>query len=182
MRHASRALPILLFVTLAIACDRPRFVAGEACEINSDCVDPLICSLGACRRQCVDSRDCGAGLTCLMGEASSLGGGCQLEHERMCSLTSECGHSDLVCQNGTCTTPCLEDRDCPYGAQCTRDEEGVLACYEETTELCVYPSDCPAPMICGFDQLCRLECLADRDCTRPRTCIANLCELPDGGA
>ncbi|MDQ3035005.1 MAG: hypothetical protein M3Y87_21540 [Myxococcota bacterium] len=181
MRHACCALVVTMLAMLALACERPRFVAGEGCEINSDCAAPLICAIGACRRQCITSRDCGAGLRCLMGESTELGGGCQLEHERTCSLTSECASADLVCQNGTCTTPCVADRDCPAGARCRRDAMEILGCYEEMIEPCVYPSDCDAPLICGPDQMCRLECVGDRDCTTPRVCIANLCELPDGG-
>lgn len=183
MRYAACALAASLLVVLASACERPRFVAGEACEINSDCSAPLICAIGTCRRQCITSRDCGAGLRCLTSDGAELGGGCQLEHERTCALTSECASADLVCQNGTCTTPCADDRDCPEGAACERDDRtGILGCYEDVLEPCVYPSDCEAPMICGPDQMCRLECIGDRDCTTPRVCIANLCELPDGGS
>lgn len=179
----SLALATLAALALA-ACDRPRFQAGEGCDVNSDCVAPLGCALGACRRQCVDSRDCGAGLRCLVVDPA-LGGGCQLDHEAECALTSECreqpGADDLVCQNGTCTTQCRADRDCANGATCREDDEGVLGCYEDVVELCIYNTDCPAPMVCGPDQLCRLECLEDRDCTTPRICVANLCELPDAG-
>ena len=170
---------VLALAALAgLACDRPSFVLGQGCEINSDCASPLVCVIGFCRRQCVDSRDCGAGLRCLVATGSPAGGGCQLEHERSCALTSECS-TGLVCQSETCTTACAEDRDCAHGATCTVDTAGQRACHEAVAELCVYPSDCPPPMICGSDQLCRLECVGDRDCTTPRFCVANLCELPD---
>ncbi len=170
---------VLLVLSATAGCERPRFHSGEGCEINSDCASPLACVIGVCRRQCVDSRDCGAGLRCLI-TSETLGGGCQLEHERTCSLASECT-APLVCQSGTCTTVCREDRDCAPGASCMADVSGSFGCYEELAELCVYNTDCPDPMICGRDELCHLECLADRDCTAPRSCIGNLCELPDGG-
>ncbi len=174
---------LLLFFIVLSACTRPQYVVGEECEINSDCVDPLICALGACRRQCVDSRDCGAGSVCLRDDDSPLGGGCQLEHERVCTLTSQCRHPSqkdygLICQNGTCTTPCVEDRDCVDGAMCTTDDSETIGCYESQTESCLYASDCPEPMICDVNQVCRLECMGDVDCTRPRMCIRHLCELP----
>jgi hypothetical protein len=161
------------------ACSRPTFAVGEGCEINSDCASPLVCVIGHCRRQCVDSRDCGAGLRCLVAPDSALGGGCQLERERDCALTSECTPG-LVCQNGTCTTRCVTDRDCAAGAWCD-DMTGVLACVEPPPELCVYASDCPVPLVCGRDQLCHEECHGDRDCPFPRHCVASLCELVDGG-
>lgn len=171
-----------LFFILLSACTRPQFVVGEECELNSDCADPLVCVLRACRRQCVDSRDCGAGSICLRDDTSPLGGGCQLEHERMCSLTSECRtpsqkETGLICQNGTCTTPCLEDRDCVEGARCTTDDTETIGCFEPERELCLYASDCPEPMICDVNQVCRLECLSNADCTRPRMCVNSLCEL-----
>ena len=165
-------------------CSRPDFRLGEGCDVNSDCAAPLACTLGACRRQCVDSRDCGAGLRCLIVDPE-VGGGCQLDDEAECVLTSECrtqpGTDDLICQNGTCTTQCREDRDCANGASCREGTDGVLGCYEEVVELCIYNTDCPAPMVCGPDQLCRIECFETRDCPFPRVCAASLCELPDGG-
>jgi hypothetical protein len=87
----------------AVACERPSLVIGGSCEINSDCAAPLVCVIDRCRRQCVDSRDCGAGLRCLVDDTSAVGGGCQLEHERECTLTSDCTIG-LLCQTGTCTT------------------------------------------------------------------------------
>jgi hypothetical protein len=186
---SDRVAPLFLLVActalLSTACERPRFVVGESCSINSDCADPLVCVIGSCRRQCVDSRDCGAGLRCLRAESSPQGGACQVDDERACVLTSDCpmrGAQPLVCQNGTCTTPCVEDRDCLEGQTCDEDDDGVVGCFESMeAESCVYNTDCDAPMVCGRDQICHLECLETRDCTRPRVCIANLCELPDGG-
>jgi hypothetical protein len=86
----------------------------------------------------------------------------------------------LVCQSGTCTTSCEEDRDCTTGAVCR-----MSAC-EDLVESCLYNTDCPAPLVCGFDQLCRYECITDRDCITPRRCSPETfrCELPerlDGG-
>jgi hypothetical protein len=177
MRHAA----LLLGLAVLFSCERVRYTSGEGCSINSDCVDPLVCVIDVCRRQCVDSRDCGAGLRCIVPMGSELGGGCQLPEEARCALTSDCRNPALVCQNTTCTTPCRDDRDCALGARCTMDAMGVAGCYEETTELCIDDSDCPAMEICDRDQICRPECLSDRDCTAPRTCVAQLCELPDGG-
>jgi hypothetical protein len=129
----------------------------------------------------LSSRDCGAGLRCLVTAGSVNGGGCQLEHEAQCSLTSDCAVAGLVCQNGTCTTMCTYDRDCAPGAMCTTDAHGVLACHEPLTHPCIYDSDCPVPLVCGRDQLCHTECVCDRDCPFPRACIASLCQLVDGG-
>ncbi len=172
---------VLVIAVLALSCSRPHVNLGEACQINSDCADPLACVIGVCRRQCVDSRDCGAGLRCIVSSGSALGGGCQLPVEAMCTLTSECGRASLVCQNGTCTTPCRDDRDCSASAHCTTDSHGTVGCFDTSVQPCIYASDCPDPMICDRDQTCRFECVGDRDCSAPRLCVSHLCQLPDGG-
>ena len=167
-----------------LSCSRPTVTFGDECEINSQCADPLVCVLDTCRRACVTSRDCPANLTCVVADRSrpELGGGCQLPEERTCTLTSECHNAGLVCQSGTCTTACANDRDCAAGAHCTRDVNGVPGCFDQGAEPCVYDSDCPEPLVCDRDQVCRLECAGDRDCEAPRVCVANLCQLPDGGS
>ncbi len=171
---------VVVVAVLALGCDRPTRQTGAECSLNSDCGAPLICGLERCRRQCVDSRDCGAGLRCLA--VGDMGGACQLPDEARCTLRSECT-TGLECRFGTCTTACAEDRDCPPGATCQADpESGSNACVEPVTELCIYNSDCPAPLVCGRDQRCELECALDRDCTSDRRCVDNLCEIPrDGG-
>lgn len=174
----TRALAFLCALA-ALGCERPELSTGAQCSLNSDCGSPLVCALERCRRQCLDSRDCGAGLRCLF--VGAAGGACQLPEEASCTLTSECT-SGLVCRFATCTTECRETRDCGPGATCQRDPaSSANACIEPLAELCIYHSDCPAPLVCGPGQRCVLECVEDRDCTSERRCIANLCELLDGG-
>ncbi len=161
----------LIAVVALSACTRAQFNAGGSCSLNTDCAEPLVCGLERCRRQCADSRDCGAGLMCLqIGET----GVCQLPEESHCAISSDCTRG-LACRFGTCTTECAEDRDCPPDAMCRLDEsDGASACVE-ARELCVYNSDCwdgdgGLPLVCGPDQRCRLECLMDEDCDRLRYC------------
>lgn len=166
---------------ILLGCERPGLNSGAACNLNSDCAEPLACRLERCRRQCIDSRDCGAGLLCLQ-LSDELGGACQLPDESRCALPSDCP-DQLVCRFGTCTTECAEDRDCPPGASCELDEEnGASACVEPIAELCVYDSDCPERHVCTDDQRCEIECVDGmRDCPAPRVCVQNVCQLPDGG-
>lgn len=177
------ALALSMLGVLAAGCDRPPLTIGVGCVLNTDCDHPLVCGLERCRRQCVDSRDCGAGLLCL--QIGDRGGACQLPDEVMCSLTSDCDPG-LVCRFGTCTTECVEDRDCRPGASCELDEGADgMACVEPVTDLCVYNSDCPPPRVCNDDQRCVLECdestPPNRDCPEPRICVEHRCVLPDGG-
>ncbi|MEQ8455767.1 MAG: Dickkopf N-terminal cysteine-rich domain-containing protein [Sandaracinaceae bacterium] len=171
---------VALTALLLCACDRPPPVMGSGCALNSDCAEPLICRLELCRRQCVASRDCGAGLLCL-GIGEEEGGACQLPEERSCLLTSDCTPG-LECNFGTCTTVCVEDRDCSPGAQCLTDPDTeALACIEPQTDGCIYNSDCPEGFVCGADQTCRIECREDRDCDAPRRCVESFCVLSDAG-
>lgn len=159
---------LALAVLLLVACDRPQFNSGESCTLNTDCAEPLVCGLERCRRQCDDSRDCAAGLRCL--QLDSGVGVCQLPEESQCLLASDCPMG-LACRFGTCTTECVEDRDCPPSATCELDEEqGAYACEEVITESCIYNSDCGEPFVCGPDQRCRLECVEDIDCDPLRYC------------
>ena len=174
-----RPTVLVLALVLAAACDRPGFTVGVECTLNSDCGDPLVCRLERCRRQCVDSRDCGAGLLCL--RVGDQGGVCQLPSERECDLSDECP-APLVCRFQTCTTECAENRDCPPGATCAAEgDAGVLACMEVITESCVYDSDCPGIYLCNDDQRCVPECREARDCAEGWSCIAETCVAPDGG-
>ena len=164
----TRALTLVAALLLLVACGRPLFTTGEACTLSSDCAEPLVCGLERCRRQCVDSRDCAAGLLCLR---QSSGDVCQLPEESMCALSSECP-AGLACRFGTCTTECAEDRDCPEGARCEVDDDagGARACVESIPELCIFNSDCGEPYICDEEQRCRLECVTDLDCDPLRYC------------
>lgn len=173
-------LTLTLLAMLLIACDRPRFNAGGSCALNTDCAEPLVCGLERCRRQCLDSRDCAAGLLCLRVEAGL--GVCQLPEEVRCSLSSECTEG-LACRFGTCTTECVEDRDCPAGASCQMDAtQNARACIERSTEDCIYNSDCGPPLVCGPDQRCRYECMEDRDCDPLRSCSTEFRCIPRADA
>ena len=178
-----RITSFALFAVLALGCaERVAPVFGEKCEINTDCASPLGCKYGSCRRICLESRDCGAGLRCLIdrGETSGV---CQLPEEATCTLNSECPPG-FDCVHATCTLECVEDEDCSVpGSLCIEEvvdgtPTGIFGCKEPLSELCVYDSDCPAPYVCAFDGSCQIECVEPRDCVAPRECIANLCQLP----
>ncbi len=175
-------LGLLLFASCAA---RPPKLISEPCTLNSECAAPLGCAIGVCRRICVRSRDCGAGLRCLI-EPGQNSGGCQLPEEATCVLNSECPEG-FSCVHATCTLTCASDVDCPVPGSVCREEivdgmgTGVYGCNEPLDELCIYDSDCPDmpyPYVCAFDGTCQVECEADRDCTAPRVCRSNICELP----
>lgn len=172
-RHGFAAFRVIALFVVATGCSRPDLVVGDGCTLNTDCAEPLVCGFNYCRKQCLDSRDCGAGLVCFpLGDGSGYGV-CQLPDETDCALSSDCP-SGLICSFGTCTTECMTDRDCVDTATCV-STDGVGACEEAILDLCLYNSDCPSPLVCWPDQACRFECLADRDCLDTELCVGNLC-------
>lgn len=147
---------------------RPMFEPGEECELNTECVAPLVCRLGRCRIECRAQRDCSAGLDCVRDEDKL--GACQLEEEASCTLASECPDI-LVCRHGRCTNACEADVDCPPGARCDEDESGMLGCRDVAGRECMLNSDCvDAGLICAPDGRCREPCRADRDCRDGAIC------------
>lgn len=154
---------------LALGCTaRPGFSLGDDCALNTDCAAPLVCRLGRCRTECIESVDCGYGLECYYDTMiSTTSGGCQLDDEHECNQNSDCP-AGLVCTFATCTVQCVDDRDCAPDSACVVQASGN-ACVS-TTNSCIYTSQCPAPLICGPEEICRLECRVDRDCVPPRTC------------
>ena len=171
LRHAA---PVLLFASAFAACAAPSPLAiGDQCELTSECDAPLVCRLGACRKECSTSRDCAAGLDCVLDQNKL--GACQLPHEARCSLNSECP-APLVCTMGRCTNACTTSRDCPPGATCTGTP---LTCVDPDRTPCIYNSDCDGVKICAPDQRCRPECEVDADCRYGTHCIPF--PVDDGG-
>src|SRR5258706_13646012 len=112
-RALALALPLLLVSACAVATSKKQ--RGVQCELSSECDAPLVCRLGACRRECATTRDCAAPAQCVLDGAHL--GACQLETELHCAVNSDCT-SPLVCASTRCTNTCDEDRDCPTGASC----------------------------------------------------------------
>jgi len=178
------ALRFAMLAALALgACsERPAFVPGDECELNTDCTTPFVCRLGRCRNECRAQRDCGAGLECVRDELGL--GACQLPEETDCELTSDCPQG-FVCHFRRCTNECVTDRDCPPGAHC-RSDDGVLGCRDESTMECELNSDCGGDLICGVDERCRVPCRTDWDCSDGRSCLTRgpmtVCGWPDADA
>lgn len=180
---ALRPLALALGAALLGACTaRPSFAPGDECELNSNCLHPLVCRLGRCRLECRGQRDCPAGLECVRDERGL--GACQLLDETGCTLSSDCPRH-LVCHFGRCTNECEADRDCPPGARCLTDPAGGRGCRDGATMECALNSDC-APgsgLICAADGRCREACREDWDCSDERRCVPDgplrVCRPPD---
>lgn len=174
--------------TTACSSDPPLRLSGESCELNSDCSTPYVCRLSKCRMECATSRDCSAGLNCLLDENHL--GACQLPVETHCVLASDCA-AGLVCNNASCTNVCETDVDCAAGAQCkTEAPNTAAACVDTATVSCITNSDCAdsrmPDLACARDGQCRAECVIRESCGDNRGCrntdcfFEELCEDIDG--
>ena len=156
---------------------------GGQCELTSQCDAPLVCRLEYCRKECATSRDCGAGLNCVLDNAGL--GACQLPEERRCDRDSDCP-SFLVCRMSQCTNECacMADQpcpDCPPGAECLAQPEGGNACIDSSIA-CTYASRCPDGLVC-VEGRCRPECRSGLDCLDDETCVTRtFMDEPTDGA
>lgn len=188
-RHVARlAYAAILALVASCSSDPPARLSGESCEINSDCSTPYVCRLAKCRRECATSRDCAAGMNCLLDENHL--GACQVPAETNCLLASDCV-AGLVCNNASCTNVCETDADCAAGAQCkTEGVNTAAACVDTATVACLTNSDCAdtrmPDLACARDGQCRAECIIRESCVDNRGCrntdcfFEELCEDLDG--
>ena len=118
---------MIVLACLAAGCSGPKKIAvGGACILNSDCNQPLVCTMGKCHDACHTSADCPAGQSCITATDQSRV--CQLPVETHCLYASDC-QAPLTCAvDQRCHNQCQGDVDCPSGQTCT------------TTKTCAEPS------------------------------------------
>src|SRR5207244_8271008 len=95
-RSLSCLAPVLVLFAVASCGSSAKPKPGTACQINSDCNNPLSCTAGKCHQQCQESRDCTqAGARCVKDMAGM--NVCQLPEENpRCAMNSDC-KLGLVC-------------------------------------------------------------------------------------
>src|SRR3954468_17387219 len=82
-----------LVAVVHCSSDDPAPLLAAACQINSDCNNPLSCTFGRCHDQCAETRDCPNPERCVKGQTTGV---CQLADEVSCVHTSDC-KEPLVC-------------------------------------------------------------------------------------
>lgn len=169
------------------ACDQ---TGGATCSAPEACVDGRCLELGA---TCTASTECGDGppfATCVAG-ACALGCGATsnaCDGNRVCSaagfcdvaprctVSSDCGHPDLYCLDGSCTRrcdrpgglACYGDSTCDINGRCSGANPIGGACEDNaecSSEFCL------ALVAPTMDVYCTRPCAATSDCPFGYTCL-----------
>jgi hypothetical protein len=115
-----------------------------SCVHNSDCANvgtgKLICALGYCVAECVQSSDCPGNERCVIVSKGASDGGvddagadasattdagagvstaCQAPETVKCQYTSQCANPLVCSADDQCRDQCHDDRDCTAGQKCT---------------------------------------------------------------
>ncbi len=85
-----------------------------------------------------------------------------------CTRESECA-SPLACRFGRCRVACVAQRDCPLGATCLLDQNGIGSCTLIDDPDCT-PTSCDAPLAC-FGRTCVNLCEAVAECPMGSSCV-----------
>jgi hypothetical protein len=165
--------PFLLAVLLVAACEQGAMM-GPPCELNSDCVDPLVCRDGRCAIECVSQRDCIRGAHCAMVDQI---GRCLIDVP-LDTTTSPCGagrtcfHESIVCRSYTCWNACTTGADCAADSLC---RQGICANPDSqggaygVHVACDATHPCSTGEVCarhaGSAAACYRTCASDAACT-----------------
>jgi hypothetical protein len=109
---------IVVSAWLAVGCsDAKKIAVGGACVLNSDCHQPLVCTMDKCHDACHTSADCPLGQSCIT--ASDQSKVCQLPSEKRCTYSSDCPPSLKCATDRQCRNQCQGNADCVDGQICT---------------------------------------------------------------
>jgi hypothetical protein len=108
-------------VSLGAGCrSASKIEVGGTCIMNSDCTQPLVCTMGKCHDACHTTADCPAG-QCVKVDNTTF---CQLPAEADCSKTPSCGGGFVCASDQRCRAPCQSRTACTSEQVCV---SGVCA-------------------------------------------------------
>lgn len=151
------------------ACE-PSVMTGPPCELNSDCVDPLVCVEGRCAIECVSQRDCIRGAHCAMLDGV---GRCLIDVP-LDTTTSPCGRGracfdeSIVCRAYTCWNACTTSADCAADSLC---RQGICANPDSQGGAYGVHVACDDAHPCADGEVCASHAGSARACYR--TCAAD---------
>jgi hypothetical protein len=107
----------------------------------------------------------------------------------VCTTSSQCS-APLACRLGRCRSECVASRDCPIGARCLLDEDGLGACSIDQDDRCESGgASCPTGLTCLGGRCVNTctdasECPSDGECREAAGAGVSFCFAPereDGG-
>ncbi|MFZ5891036.1 MAG: hypothetical protein ACOY0T_08295 [Myxococcota bacterium] len=94
---------------------------SQGCNLNSECINPLVCTFARCHAECAKDRDCPGEQRCVKGTDGSV---CQLPVETDCTKsTTVCKGTQTCGIDGECRDTCTKDTDCTTGQVCAPSGE-----------------------------------------------------------
>lgn len=157
---------------------------SASCRINSDCSELLVCAFERCHEQCASSRDCEAGVRCMVTPQHR--NVCQLPGEATCSSERHCAGTQVCGPDAQCRDACQSADDCVTDQVCSAgtcaeseelDDQGRLPASldrDEQPTPCAFDSDCPGQQVCSAGT-CQVECSTDADCSPSEQCRSGAC-------
>jgi hypothetical protein len=101
---------------LAVGCSSEnKILPGAACLLNTDCHDPLVCTMDKCHDACHGSADCSGGQRCVRTDKGTV---CQLPAETSCAATGTCGGALVCASDLSCRSGCQSPADCAVNQLC----------------------------------------------------------------
>jgi hypothetical protein len=193
---ASRILGLMIVSSsLAVGCSSAKKIQpGATCILNTDCNNPLVCSMDKCHDACHATADCLVGQNCVKTDKGTV---CQLPAEATCAQTMVCSGTLVCASDLRCRAGCLSAADCADKQVCVT---GVCA---DTTELntsgqlpplapdggakvavggtCILNGDCQQSLVCNQGK-CHDACHTSADCPSGQSCVNTgsgaICQLP----
>lgn len=147
-RGSRRTAGLVGLAAVAMLGCQAAAATGASCSRPSDCATPLVCTLGRCRAECRDGRDCPVGARCLAsGRSAGDLGVCSFEDENHCD-TRVCP-APLTCVADECRTGCADALEC-IARQCVAGS-------------CVEPPNDGAPRDGGADAIVQSDAAPPAD-------------------
>lgn len=191
-------------VCVSLTCADPKELAdgglvpkGDAgidvpCAYNSECATPFVCRSGVCQFECLDSRDCSPGSSCVAhvceaqgnpngsGGQSGSGGASGRDASApgspgtlgaACNYPSDCEGALRCGPRGTCVYECNTTFDCAVDQCCSahRCESGI-AC-DRDASIVVHEPDAGGGKACAAD----LDCQDGVVCNGFERCLGGRC-------
>jgi Concanavalin A-like lectin/glucanases superfamily len=168
---------------LVAGCSSEKKIdVGGTCIMNSDCTQPLVCTMGKCHAACRTSTDCPAGQSCIT--ASDQSTVCQLPVETRCIYASDCQPPLICAVDRQCRNQCKTGVDCRAGQICSTSKTCAEPNQVDSNKNLLAPDggfggsdgasggDAPGSCPAGTETC---SCYPNDTCNAGLTCASHLC-------